>query len=65
MRYVVERVGGGGGHPNHEITRGTGIEKKFFSALRASVWFKNKGGGGGPTRALPVDPPLVLPPLRG
>ena len=29
--------------------------KKKFSALRASVWSKNKGGGSGP---LPQDPSL-------
>ena len=32
--------GGGGG--------GRRSPKKFFSALRASVWSKNKGGGGPP-----------------
>ena len=31
--------------------------KEVFLALRASVWSKNKGGGG--TWAIPLDPPLV------
>ena len=31
----------GGGHPEPEIRRGPG-----FLALQASVWSKNKGGGG-------------------
>ena len=30
-----------------------------FSALRASVWSKNKGGAG-PPRATPLDPPVVI-----
>ena len=43
------QVGGGGGkagpgHPDPEIRREPGL-KFFFSALRASVWSKNKGGG--------------------
>ena len=33
------QIRGGGG--------GRGCLKHFFSALRASVWSKNKGGGGG------------------
>ena len=33
--------GRGGGHPDPEI-RGGGNLKIFFSALRASVWAKNK-----------------------
>ena len=35
-------VGGGGGHPDPEI-RG-GRPKQYFSAFRASVWSKYKGG---------------------
>ena len=35
-----EIMGGGGG--------GGGIKKRFFSALRTSVWYKNKGGEGVP-----------------
>ena len=31
---------------------------KHFSALRASVWSKNKEGGEGGPRAPPLDPPL-------
>ena len=38
--------GGGGGHPDPEIREGGGSVKKFFWALQASVWSKNKGGGG-------------------
>ena len=34
----------GGGHP--EIRGMPGLNKKNFSALRASVWSKNKGGRG-------------------
>ena len=35
--------------------------EKFFSALRASVWSRNKGGGGGQAhRAPPLDPPLIV-----
>ena len=44
----------GGGHLDPEIRGGT-VFKTFFSALRASVWSKNKGGAG-PPRAPPVDP---------
>ena len=48
-------AGGEGGHLDPKIRRGR--SKKFFSALRASVWSKNRGGGaGGP----PPDPPLEL-----
>ena len=35
--------GGGRGHPDPEIRR-AGAVSKFFSALRASVWPKKKGG---------------------
>ena len=38
--------GGGGGHPDPEIRGGS--PKKFFSALWASFWLKNKGGAGPP-----------------
>ena len=40
--------GGGGVHPRLEIREGGGGRppKKFFSALRASFWSKNKGGPG-------------------
>ena len=49
--------GEGGGHPDPDM-RGKGrSQKKFFSALRASVWFKNKEGGERP-QAPPLDPPL-------
>ena len=44
-------VGGrGGDHPDPEMQGGVGaaVSKKNFSALRASVWPKNKGGAEGP-----------------
>ena len=41
------RWGGGGGHLVPEIRRGDPVSKKFFLALRASFWLKNKAGGGG------------------
>ena len=42
------RIRRGGGLPDSEIRRGKpGFQKKVFSALRASVWSKNKGWGGG------------------
>ena len=34
------------GHQNPDIRR-SGLQKYFFSALWASVWFKNKVGWGG------------------
>ena len=44
-----------------EIRRGGGgrLQKKMFSALRVSVWSKNKGGGR-VLRAPPLDLPLYL-----
>ena len=49
----------GGGHPDPKI-RGGGrpVSKKIFSALRASVWSKNKGWARAP-RNSPLDPPLL------
>ena len=46
-------AGRGGDHPDPEMQWGVGgrgqqSQKKNFSALRASVWPKNKGGAGGP-----------------
>ena len=48
--YVLQNSGGsrpsykgGPGHPDPEIRGGGQSPKKFFSALRASVWSKNKG----------------------
>ena len=38
--------GGGNGHPDPEI-RGAPVSKKFFPALRASIWSKYMGLGGG------------------
>ena len=43
--------GGGGGHPDPEISGGEGggaVSKKIFSALLASFSSKNKGGPGPP-----------------
>ena len=47
----------GGGHTDPGITGGRS-QKTFFSALRASVWFKNKGEQGPPPPLPPLDPPL-------
>ena len=48
--------GGESGHPDPEI-RGEEQDQKFFSALRASVWSKNKWAGGRP----PPGPPCRFP----
>ena len=47
---------GGRGHPDTEIIGGARSQKNFF-ALRASVWFNNKGEARAP-RIPPLDPPL-------
>ena len=47
---------GRGGHPDPDIRGGGAVSKKNVSALWASVWSKNKGGGGRPP---PLDPPLL------
>ena len=47
----------GAGHPDPEIRGGWAVSNFNFSALRASVWAKNKGGLG-PPGAPPLDPPL-------
>ena len=45
---------GGGDHPDPSIRGGRDWSpKKFFSAFRASVWSKNRGGRGGPAGPLP------------
>ena len=55
---------GGGGHPDPLIRgKGGGSRKKNFSALWASVWSTNKGGGSPPPRAPPLDPPLNKAPI--
>ena len=49
-RIQTFRKGGGDGYPDPEIRWEGRSQKKFFSALKASVWSKNKereGGGGG------------------
>ena len=48
--------GGGPGHSDPEIRGEPGLQI-FFSALRASVWSKNKVGGCRVPRAPPLDPP--------
>ena len=46
--------GGGGCHPHAGGDKGGArYQKTFFSALRASVWSKNKGGPS-------LDPPLTM-----
>ena len=47
--------------PDYEITGGGGewqVSKKFFSAPRALVSSKNKGGGTRAPRAPSLDPPM-------
>ena len=46
------RGGGGSGHPDPEMRGGGTVLKNVFSALRASVWSKNKG------RPPSLDPPV-------
>ena len=50
-----DKDGGGNGHPDPEI-RGGPAPPKFFSALRASFWSKNKWGGGGGGKPGPSVP---------
>ena len=45
--------GEGGGHPDPEIRGGGQSPKKFFSALPASVWSKDRGAG--PLGPFPVS----------
>ena len=49
--------GGRGGHPDSEINWGGAggglVYQKIFSALRASVWSKNKEEGARPPGPLP------------
>ena len=51
--------GGGGGHPDPEKWRGT-VSKKMFFGHWASVWAKNKGGGGGASPGYATDKNLAL-----
>ena len=46
---------GGPGHPDPEIGRGGGGQKKFF---QTSVWSRNKGGRP-PGPSPPMDPSLI------
>ena len=65
MHYTVKdpdlqiRRGGGGSHPDPEIRGGgSGLKKKIFSALRASVWSKTNGEARVP-RVPTLDPPML------
>ena len=57
-KRVVGLGGVGGGYPDSEIRGARWSQNKYFSALRASFWSKNKGGGPGP-QASPLDPPCL------
>ena len=46
-------MGGGGGVSSNPYIKGGSPPPNFFSALKASVWFKNKGGA-----LAPLDLPL-------
>ena len=48
----LDKGGGGGG--------GDELRKKFFSALRDSVWSKNNGGRGRAPQAPPLDLSLLV-----
>ena len=39
-------IRGGPCRPEHKIAGGAPISKKIFSAIWASAWSENKGGGG-------------------
>ena len=57
------QMGGGVGarHPDREITtRGAISKTNNFSALRASVWSKNKGEGSGPPGPSPGSATYTL-----
>ena len=54
--FEIREGGGRGGVIRDSEIKGGPVSKNFFSALRASVWSKDKGGPG--PRAPPLDPPL-------
>ena len=56
QQWRIKTLRGGPGHPDPELSgvRGGAISKQLFTALRASVWSKNKVGA----RAPPLDLPL-------
>ena len=57
----IRRRGGGregGSHLDPEISGGPG-SKKFFGALQASIWSKNKGGGTGHPGPSPGSAPVL------
>ena len=51
----------GGGWSSRPLDKGGGpvSKKRIFSALRASVWSKNKGLAEPPGPPPPLDPPLL------
>ena len=65
----VDKAPFSGADPDIQLGRGEGRSsippglKKKKSALRASVWSKNKGGGA--TWVPPLDPQLILYPCPG
>ena len=58
--YLEIREGrAGSSRPLHKEGRGDRSPKTIFSAVRASVWSKNKGVPG-PPWGPPLDPPLLI-----
>ena len=60
QRKILKEVGRGGGgmliqNPRIYAKRGPVPKNNIFSALRTSVWSKNRGGGGS-SRAPPLHP---------
>ena len=54
-----DRGGGGGGGVIQTLRKGEAQSpKNIFSALRTSVWSKNKGGRA--RQAPPLDPPMLM-----
>ena len=53
------QIRSGAGHPDPEIRGGGGGSQKFFLALWASFWAKNKGGPG-PPGPLPWIPHCIV-----
>ena len=61
-RIHIFKITGGDGHPDPEMEGGDWSPKTIFSALQASVWYKNKGiGGPGPLVPLPWVRPCPQP----
>ena len=62
-RDIAQKLAREHSSPDPEIRAIPGLKNVFFSAHRASVWFKNKGEGGGGrgggrSLAPSLDPPL-------